>query len=681
VTTTGSAAPSRSRPWSVARGALPWAPLAALVPGGLTVFLAFESGGYFPGATALATLAIALLLLVRVLLADDPFAGLGVPLAVAAGALMLFAAWTLLSASWSDSSSRAMVEFDQVVLYLLALVTFGSFARDAGMADAAGFGRWLLRGVAVAMVAICTAALITKTLPNVWSAPPAVGRERLAYPIGYWNALGLTASLALVLCLHLASSAREPRVVRVVAAAACPVVGATLLFTFSRGPMAAGAVGLLAYAILGRPRLLLTGLLATVPATAAAIVIAYRADLLAKFVPGKGQQFSDAALVQGHHVARDVALCAAGAALVRGVGAFTVDRPLERIRLSRGMRRGLAAAAAALALAGVAVGVAAATRGDWLDRQYQRLVHDPVLQTGDYRDRLFNPGLSRTDRWDVARHAFADEPLIGHGAGTYQLLWERSRPNTSPTSHAHSLYLEVPAELGVVGAALLAVVLLTIVGGLAVRLRGNARSLHAAMLAAVLTWMIHAGVDWDWEIPSVTLWLFAVGGAALAAPVAGRRAARLGWPLRLGLAAGILVLAITPARLAVSQLRLVDSVDQREAGRCGAAARSADKSISILGNRPEPFEIIGYCQARAGSGDGGIAAMKAAVKRDPHNWEFHYELALVRAAAGRDPRQEARLAAELNPLEPRARLALRRFRSDHPRSWKRAARRLGLSRR
>ncbi len=268
-----------------------------------------------------------------------------------------------------------MLEFDRVLLYLLALVFFGSFARSSP------YGRWLVRGLATALVAICTAALITRTLPDVWSAPAGIQNNRLSYPIGYWNALGLVASLALVLCLHLTSSARESRVVRILAAAVCPILGATLLFTFSRGPMVVAAVGIVVYMVVGRPRLLLTGFLAAAPATAAAVIVAYQADLLAEFVKGRGYRFTSAAVDQGHDVALAVGLCVVGAALVRGLGIAALDPHLAHLRLRRRTRRRLAAAGAALVLTAAVIGTVAATRDGWIQRQYDRLVSDPVTQT------------------------------------------------------------------------------------------------------------------------------------------------------------------------------------------------------------------------------------------------------------------------------------------------------------
>src|SRR6266508_1361348 len=80
---------------------------------------------------------------------------------------------------------------------------------------------------------------------------------------------------------------------------------------------------------------------------------------------------------------------------------------------------------------------------------------------------------------------------------------------------AHSLYLESLAELGPAG---LALVLLAFGLPLALRRRD---ALSAAVLPAYLAYLVHAGLDWDWEMPAVTLFGLACGVALVAG--SGRR--------------------------------------------------------------------------------------------------------------------------------------------------------------
>ena len=644
----------------------------AFVPTALTLYFCFKRGAFFPGATAVGVLVLIVLLIGRVALARQPFAGFSPVLGVAVGALALLAAWMLASSAWSDSSARAMIEFDRALLYLLALVLFGSLTRKAATM------RWMLRGLTLAMVSICLVALVTLTFPDVWSVPAELRSERLNYPLGYWNALGLLAALTLVFCVHLTCSAREPRAVSLASAAATPVVASTLLLTFSRGALAVGALGLAAYLALGRPKLALTGLIASVPTTAFAVLASYHADFATDYVLGQGYKpLTGAGLAEAHDLATTVAACAVVALLIRALGILVVDRELARMRLSRRARSGLALAAGGLASLALVAGVVAATQGGWLDKQYDRLVNDPVTQTGDYRDRLLNPGLLRLNLWRVALDSFQEEPLHGTGAGTYRHLWARHRPNEESSTDAHSLYLETLGELGGVGVALLSVALLAIVGGLAWRVRGKDRAVYAALLSGTIVWLLHAAVDRDFEIPGVTMWLFAAGGLALARPAAGAAARPMRWPVRAALLVGLALLAITPARLALSQHYLGKSADAFGKGRCAEAISQARSSISALGNRPDPYQIQAYCLARTDPVRAS-RVIKQAIRLEPSYWRYHHALSLIQALAGEDPRPEAREALVRNPRSPRARAAVERFRQSSPSMWRREARRLGF---
>jgi Flp pilus assembly protein TadD len=94
--------------------------------------------------------------------------------------------------------------------------------------------------------------------------------------------------------------------------------------------------------------------------------------------------------------------------------------------------------------------------------------------------------------------------------------------------------------------------------------------------------------------------------------------------------------------------------------------------------RAEPWELIAYCNIQAGRDGLAVDAARAAVARDPDDWEYHYALALVSAAAGQDPREAAADALRLNPLQPEARAAVKAFATGGRRAWERRARRLPL---
>jgi O-antigen ligase len=159
----------------------------------------------------------------------------------------------------------------------------------------------------------------------------------------------------------------------------------------------------------------------------------------------------------------------------------------------------LAAAALVLALAASAVAVTQT------ERQGGRDV--PEATPG----RLASVQSNRYAYWKVALRTGADHPLRGVGSGGFQAEWLRERPFREPVRDAHSLYLETPAELGLVGLALL----LALFGAVAAACRRTASHLPGPV-AALAAYALHAGVDWDWELPALTLVALTLAGLVLA---------------------------------------------------------------------------------------------------------------------------------------------------------------------
>src|SRR4051794_41508365 len=89
-----------------------------LLPGGLLLLFASHSGGFYPDTAALGVLVLLAALVLRVTLADDPFAGVSRWGAVAAGALRLFALWQPPSRAGARQAPRAGVRVHPTPLFL-----------------------------------------------------------------------------------------------------------------------------------------------------------------------------------------------------------------------------------------------------------------------------------------------------------------------------------------------------------------------------------------------------------------------------------------------------------------------------------------------------------------------------------------------------------------------------------
>ena len=623
----------------------------ALLPGALTVFLAFRSGGFFTETPALVAVVLIVALLCLIMLASHPREGLSPPLLVVAGALALFAIWTLASGGWSDAPGRALIEFDRALVYVLALLVFGLLGADPK------YLRWMVRGIGIAALTVCAISLTTRLLPDVWPITYQGLGVGLSYPVTYANTLGLLAAVGLIISFGLTASEHEPRSVRVVAAAAMPVFGSVLVLVLSRGAVACAALGLIVFAVVARPRGLLPGIAAGAPATAIAVIVTYHADLLVSDNP-----VSSAARDQGERVAIVVGLCVAGAALLRGL-LLRIDDSLAGLRLDlpaqrRIHRAGLAALTVVLIAAAVAVD---------LPRQYERLVDTGAparTEVGDDpRARLTDPrNNDRLTFWGVALDGFKEAPFRGHGARTFELSWQLERPTPVILKDAHSLYLEVMSELGLVGLVLLAAAILGILISLGRRSRGPDRALYGTIFAAAIAWAVAAGIDWHWEMPVVTLWFFALGGAAIArVPTDPPRDPAPALLPRLAVAAACCALLLVPVRLALSQDRLESGLSALQLGRCDRATKAAERSLDAIGGRPEPYEIEATCALIDRQPSSAMRLMSQALRRDPANWRLHYGLAVTQARAGRDPRRSANAALRLNPQEASARDAVKRF--------------------
>jgi hypothetical protein len=270
----------------------------------------------------------------------------------------------------------------------------------------------------------------------------------------------------------------------------------------------------------------------------------------------------------------------------------------------------------------------------------------------DLRSRFRSVTLSgRQEHWDVAFSYYRQDRLKGAGAGTFESQWLRSRPSIGAVRDAHSLYIEVLSELGLVGLLLLAGALGTLLVALALRIRGRRSAIFAAIFTTTLMWAVHAGVDWDWELAAVSCCVFALAGIALArtTPASKHTGSGLMWAVRAGAGVLCLLVAVGAMRMIVSTDSLARGITAYKSGDCAEARSKARASLDALDSQPQAAAILGYCDARRGREGAAIREMEDAARLDPGHWRYRYGLAIVRGMAGRDPRPDLALARRLNP--------------------------------
>lgn len=459
--------------------------------------IAFSAGGYFEWARLPAGLVTWTVVLVTAVALRRPLPrSTGGWLAVIGlGGLL---AWTALSLHWAPLSVTAVESIQLLVLYVGVLLAAIALLRQRAAARA------VEPALALGVFVVIAYGLLERVLPTVFSFQHVFGgaEGRLDQPLTYWNAEGLLAALGLVLATRLVGDGSRPAPMRLAAAAALAPIGAGVYLSYSRGAIAAAGTGLLLLVVLSPTRSQLWAALG-----GAAAVVA--AALLTVVLP-------EIASVDGTLTARrtDGAIALVVLVVLMAGAALLARRLVRREARRAGDQGHLPVPAhiwvpATLVAVLVAVGLVAAGLGE-------RKSLSP-----DDASRLTSLSSSRYDYWRVGAEAFADHPWRGLGAGGYRVAWTEKRPILQGTRNAHSLELEIAAELGLPGLAALLALLVGV--GLAGReaFRRDA-VLSAGPIAACAVWLLHATIDWDWQMPAVTMPALVLAGALVAAGEATR---------------------------------------------------------------------------------------------------------------------------------------------------------------
>jgi O-Antigen ligase len=541
------------------------------------------------------------------------------------------AGWIALSLLWTESRERTFIELARVLGFAgVVLAVAVSFRGDEW--------RLAVAAVTAAAVGVCALAMTSRLAPELFDNPLSSAGllRRLAFPLNYWNALGCWSAMTVALSLAWSAHAR-PWPVRGAALAGVCLAATVVYLTYSRSATAAVLIGTLAVVGLSRHRWLAAAHALVALAGTGIIVLAVRAaPEISRGAGGEG----------GGTVAMIAGLvflaCPLAALVTRRAGLETRRMPPRNARV-------------ALIVAGVFALLAAGAVGPALASRAWESFHRPTPSlTGDPVQRFATLGGTRSALWSAALRSFADHPLGGTGAGTYEFVWNRDPHRAYRVRDAHSLYVESLGELGLPGALLVLVVLGSLLAA-AVRValsESDAGGAGAGAAAALLVFCVCAGVDWMWESTVVTAMAVALGG--LAAAAGARPSGPLGARRRVG-ATIVAVLALgvqLPVLAAAVQVR----VSQRatRAGDVDEAVSAATTAVLVA-----PWGAAGYAQRavvleRLGLGARAAADARRATDREPTNWEHWLVLARIEAERGRigPAVAAARRAAALNPRAP-----------------------------
>jgi O-Antigen ligase len=555
---------------------------------------------------------------------------------VSIGAFAGLTLLTLLSTGWAVSDEKAFLEFTRVLMYLGVLLL-------AALAVRARHAAAVSDGMALGIVGIVVLALASR----FWwgdigpGAPPSFFpvQTRLHYPVNYWNGLAILAALALPLLLRAAVDARPP-ILRALALVPVPAVACTIYLTSSRGGAAAAACGVLVFGALTSRRV--AALVATVIASAGAVaaieVLLARDDLV------NGPLSTPGVADQGHGAALLVALLGAGCGALYWAWCRFADWEWRaRVPLAAKV------AAAGAALAVIALGIAVFDPGQKFD-DFKRPPSETSYTEGDFtRSHLLSStSTGRWQLWSAAADEWETKPLLGNGAGSYQAWWMEHASISLFVRDAHSLWLEMLAELGVVGFLLLVMAVGAGFVAALTRLRraGPARPLIAGLAAVLAAFCVAAAIDWMWELTIVALVAVVALGMLVghatspSAPEPERvadRPARGRLRPRVVRAAAVLVALAAILCIAVpmlAQQRLEESQAASSRGDVAVAVDAAQGARSLQPWAASPYLQLALVEEQAGDLRQANRYVKDALERDSSDWSIWLVAARIQTKAG-----------------------------------------------
>jgi O-Antigen ligase len=590
-------------------------------------------------------------------------------------ALATFAAyvvWSFLSTLWAHDQGTAFLGSDRALVYLAAFVTFAILPWSSWSARCA---LTLFVG-GIGVVAIATAIRVAGL-----SDPSSLYiDQRLAYPLGYYNAdaaLFMTAAVTAVALSAQRGGAAALRVAGLLVAGVCLQLA---VLSQSRGWLFTVPI-VLAFTLLlvpGRLRLLAYTL---IPAAATAAIAPVLLRVYGRATPGgtplRQPHLSRVLHHQGSHAVHAMVIADVALIIVAAL-AVAIDRRTElgRSTLRRINRLGAGLALTA-ALAGLAAGLIA-VHGDPIGRAESawHSFANAGNETGGGYSRFTTLTSNRADIWRVALHEFGLHPLTGIGQDNFATSYTRLRHTYEEPRWAHSIELRLLVHTGLVGALLFVLFMLAaLLAALRGRRTGPERVTAGILLLPLVVWLVHGSIDWFWEYPSLSVPAVAFLGAATAlrqtphpaAPITSGRQYRLAvawWTAAALLGAGALVALAIPF-IAARRVQKAISVWPAQPALAYGELRSAS---NLMPFDAQIYVVGGAIALNLGEYDEAHAWLLKAERHEDQGWLTPFLLGIIDSERGSRGQSRTQLlsARRLNPREPVITQALERLDGRHP---------------
>ncbi|MCL5734671.1 MAG: O-antigen ligase family protein [Actinobacteria bacterium] len=458
------------------------------------------------------------------------------------GLFSVYSVWVAASALWAASTSRVWLEtarnFGFLLVFALALVFFtDSQARRAF--------RYLL--VAAAF------GLLAASLLRLWTASDIASlfiEDRFSYPVSYPNNAAALYLITFWPLMWLASGPEERAPVRGVALGlATGLLGLTVM-TQSRGAVWSLAITLVLMFIVSPARIRLLFYL-LVPA----LLMVYEFPNLNRYWLDGPQT------IGGGLGSRTILLGAIIAAFIGMILAL-----LERwVRVSMRMKATFGAIILLACAGGIIYASILVTRSErgpfaWVSQAWRQFTGQTAApsESGTGTRLIIVSSSGRVGIWKVAWQEFAEAPALGVGADNFVFKYDRLRTTeTYKPQQSHSLELQVLGETGFVGGIFAFGGMLLGLGGIlwprctagwrgareTWRRRRHPEPNHPespaeeyrsrlcsarwgedaisygwemALFVGIAYWLIHASVDWLWQMAGIAIPMILLLAAGLA---------------------------------------------------------------------------------------------------------------------------------------------------------------------
>jgi hypothetical protein len=613
--------------------ALPFVP--AFVVAGTWVVWATDGGGYFPIDRYPGALLAAGLLLV-IAIARPPGALVRSPALLP---LALFASWTAwngLSVAWTSAPDSGWEGTNE----LLTVTVMGMVMAFTPWRPRSVTGLMALWAAAITVIGVVDFATFAAS-----SDPGSrLLESRYLGPIGYANGSAALGAMAFWPLLAVAAAPRFPAAVRIVALPAAVAVLAWALLPQSRGTMIGGLAVVPLFIALSSHR---TQVVTRLLVVGGALVIAVPSLFEVYTASRENRGLDDVVETAASRTAIAVVLT-----LVASIVLVAVERQVRPTERTLRWTRRLGVAAVILLVLGsasVAAARQAQIRSGVSDRwdtfsSFADVVNE---ETGARIGQIIPD--KRYDYWKVAVAAYRDEPVVGIGAGGFEIDYAANKLYPKHSRYVHDIWLRAATETGVIGLALLVG---TLIAGLDAlvrrRLRIPAAAPAIAAAAALSTaFFLQCSLDWLEEVPALL-------APAVGFPLAVLRAAapckrRVPWGVPVALAAVTFVVMVPPY-LAV---RDIERGDDLRATDPRGALEAYDRAAGLNPLAVEPHLSRGFVALDLD--DAALARRSFEDALDVReDWVAHFELGLLDSQAGgrRAARAQVEQAARMNRNDP-----------------------------